>query len=120
MPYREQLLSRVGGPKRYPEPDWDAIGAVTEVWVPENGERVNVGWAVFQAPDRIAWLSICGPESYPYEMRKLVEEILARGAADGVPAEDAWADVLRRTLHTTPQDLYLRPFLADLGEIWNP
>lgn len=119
MPYKEQPFRHIAGPKRYPEPDWDAIATVATVWVPENGNPVTVGYLVRQDPDALAWLSHWGPDDYAYELRKLVEGIVRAGAASGTPPAEVWADVMARTMHKTPKDLYLPAFLADVRSEWS-
>lgn len=77
MPYREQPLTRVGGPAQYPEPDWDEIAKVTRGWVPDDE---TVGYAVLQGDERLAWLSAAGPESLGYDIRARIAGLLREGA----------------------------------------
>jgi hypothetical protein len=111
MPFREQPMDLVAAPLRYPEPDWEAIGTFTRVWVPDNE---TVGWAVVQGDDRIAWISGSPPESLGYVVRQIVSDLLREGVASGVPVRTTWSEILRRTLHTTPQEEYLPALLADV------
>lgn len=115
MPFRPQPMDFAAGPARYLAPDWDAIGEVARVWVPDDE---TVGFLIRQGDDRLAWLSAAGPDTLGYSIRLLVDGILrAARAEDAAPAE-VWAEVLDVTLHTTPQDLYLPAFLADLRHDW--
>lgn len=108
---RTQPLDWVGGPERYASPDWSAIGTVARVWVPD---AETVGWAVLQGDDRLAWLP-ASPGELGGPIRLLVEGLVQAGAAEGVSALDTWNEILRVTLHTTPEDLYLPAAIADLG-----
>ncbi|QOP65134.2 hypothetical protein SEA_PHIVES_6 [Arthrobacter phage Phives] len=103
-------------PARYPAPDWEAIGRVTKIWVPDDE---TVGWLVFQDPDRLAFLSSTGPEKLGYVVRELVRERMAYGAQHGIPATDLWDELLTRTLHTTPTEDFLPAILADVRSDWN-
>lgn len=102
-------------PARYPAPDWEAIGTVTRVWVPDDE---TVGWLVFQDPDRLAFLSEIGPDKLGYTIRELVRDLLAEGIRQGTPAREVWTEILRRTLHTTPTDELLPAFIADVRREW--
>ncbi|QOP65065.1 hypothetical protein PQE12_gp05 [Arthrobacter phage Adumb2043] len=103
-------------PARYPAPDWEAIGRVTKIWVPDDE---TVGWLVFQDPDRLAFLSDVGPDKLGYTIRELVRERMAYGAKNGIPAPDLWTEILTRTLHTTPTEDFLPAILADVRSDWN-
>ncbi|UYL87610.1 hypothetical protein SEA_VRESIDENCE_5 [Arthrobacter phage VResidence] len=102
-------------PKRYPAPDWEAIGTVARIWVPDDE---TVGWLVKQDPDRLAFLSDVGPDKLGYTIRELVREIMRHGAARGTPAAEVWAEIMTRTLHTTPTDEFLAAFIADVRREW--
>lgn len=115
MPFREQPLDFVAGPARYPAPDWEEIGTVARVWVPDN---LTVGWIVLQGEDRLAWLSAIGPDKLGYVIRERVQELMDDGAADGVPALQTWTEILRVTLHTTPTQEFLPALLADVRKEW--
>lgn len=117
MPYRSQPFERLGGPKRYDAPDWSEIGTIARVWVPDDE---TVGWAVLQGDARLAWISSSSPEELGYPIRLHVSELLRSGAAQNVPVLDTWNEILRTTLHTTPEDLYLPAFLADVQRAWEP
>lgn len=103
-------------PLRYPAPDWEAIGTVTKIWVPDDE---TVGWLVYQDPDRLAFLSDVGPDKLGYTIRELVRTRMAEAIADGVPARDLWNEILTRTLHTTPTEDFLPAILADVRSDWN-
>ena len=115
MPYREQPMTRVGGPAQYPEPDWDEIANVTRVWVPDDE---TVGWAVLQGEDRLAWLSASGPDALGYDIRNRISALMRNGAAAKIPALATWQEILATTLHTVPTDKYLPAFLADVRKEW--
>jgi hypothetical protein len=115
MPFREQPLNFVAGPDRYPAPDWEEIGMVSRVWVPDNE---TVGWIVLQGEERLAWLSNTGPDKLGYVIRERVDELMNEGAANKTPALDTWLEILRVTLHTTPTPEYLPAFLADVRAEW--
>jgi hypothetical protein len=117
MPYREQPMDLGAAPVRYPAPDWTEIGTWTRVWVPDDE---TVGWAIIQGDERIAWISGSDPESLGYVIRLQIDELLREGAKDGTPVPAAWAEILRRTLHTTPQQAYLPALLADIQAEWSP
>jgi len=102
-------------PKRYAAPDWEEIGTVTKLWVPDDE---TVGWLVWQDPDRLAFLSVANPEDLGYVVRELVRDLMISGARSGRPARDVWNDVLLRTLHTTPTEEFLPAFTADLRNEW--
>lgn len=116
MPFRESPMDFAVGPARYTAPDWQGIGKVAKVWVPDDE---LVGWAVWQDPDRLAWISASDPESLGYVIRLHVSDLLRDGAAQKVPPLDTWKMILDSTLHTTPEDLYLPAFLADIQRLWN-
>ncbi|QHB36587.1 hypothetical protein SEA_ADOLIN_5 [Arthrobacter phage Adolin] len=103
-------------PKRYPAPDWEAIGKVARIWVPDDE---TVGWLVRQDPDRLAFLSSVGPDKLGYPIRELVAAIMRDGAAKGTPADDVWTEILRRTLHTTPTEEFLPAIVADVRQEWS-
>lgn len=103
-------------PRRYPAPDWEAIGKVAKIWVPDDE---TVGWLVFQDPGRIAFLSNVGPDKLGYVIRELVRGLMAQGATRGTPAADVWDEILVRTLHTTPQDELLPALVADVRREWD-
>lgn len=102
-------------PKRYPAPDWEALGTVTRIWVPDDE---TVGWLVRQDPDRLAFLSDVGPDKLGYVIRELVRGLMAQGAARGTPAADLWTEILGRTLHTTPTEEFLPAIVADVRKEW--
>jgi hypothetical protein len=99
-------------PERYPAPDWEAIGKVARIWVPDDE---TVGWLVFQDPDRLAFLSDVGPEKLGYVIR----DRMTQGAKAHTPALDVWNEILTRTLHTTPTEDFLPAILADVRRDWN-
>lgn len=108
----EVSFAYVGGPARYPAPDWDAIGRVARVWVPD---AETVGWIVWQDPDRLAWISAAHSlSSLAAPVGDFVRTLVAEGATTGRPARAVWDDVLARTLHTTPTDEFLPAFTADV------
>jgi hypothetical protein len=102
-------------PKRYAAPDWDAIGTVARIWVPDDE---TVGWLVWQDPDRLAFLSEISPDKLGYVVRELVRDAMRLGAAQGKPAADVWGAILNQTLHTTPTDEFLPAILADVRKEW--
>ncbi|WVX87856.1 hypothetical protein SEA_BERRIE_5 [Arthrobacter phage Berrie] len=103
-------------PERYPAPDWEAIGKVARIWVPDDE---TVGWLVYQDPDRLAFLSSIGPEKLGYVIRELVRDRMAQGAKAHTPALDVWTEILGRTLHTTPTEDFLPAILADVRTDWS-
>lgn len=103
-------------PARYPAPDWEAIGRVTRIWVPDDE---TVGWLIFQDPDRLAFLSDVGPEKLGYVVRELVRDRMAQGVREGIPPADLWDELLARTLHTTPTEDFLPAILADVRTAWS-
>ncbi|WGH21078.1 hypothetical protein SEA_CASSIA_5 [Arthrobacter phage Cassia] len=103
-------------PARYPAPDWEEIGRVTRIWVPDDE---TVGWLVLQDPDRLAFLSDVGPEKLGYVVRELVRDRMAAGVREGIPAATLWDELLARTLHTTPTEDFLPAILADVRTAWS-
>ncbi|MGO4251233.1 hypothetical protein AB4Y81_03110 [Paenarthrobacter sp. TAF1] len=102
-------------PKRYPAPDWEAIGTVARIWVPDDE---TVGWLIYQDPDRLAFLSEIDAEKLGYVIRELVRGLMNDGAERGVPARELWDEILSRTLHTTPNDQFLPAIIADVRKEW--
>lgn len=102
-------------PKRYPAPDWDAIGTATRIWVPDDE---TVGWLVWQDPDKLAFLSVANPDDLGYTVREIVRDLMIAGVRDGRPARDVWNEALTRTLHTTPTEEFLPALTADLRNEW--
>jgi hypothetical protein len=117
VPTPLQPFDWIGGPKRYDAPDWTEIGTVTRVWVPDDE---TVGWVVLQGENRLAWLSASDPDSLGYAIRLHVDELTRSGAANGVPVLATWEEILRTTLHSTPEDLYLPAVMADIQRAWMP
>lgn len=111
MRSRVQPFDLAAGGACYDAPDWTEIGTVTRVWVPDDE---TVGWAVLQGDNRLAWISASSPEELGYPIRLHVDELTRSGAANAVPVPETWAEILRTTLHATPEDLYLPALLADL------
>jgi hypothetical protein len=105
----------VTGPDRYPEPDYEAIDTVSRVRVPDDE---TVGWVVLQGEDRLAWLSASGAEDLGFPIRLHVDGVLRQYAAQQRLARDAWAEILRLTLHTTPREEFLPAVPADIRAAW--
>lgn len=117
MPFRRQPMELVASPPRYPQPDWDGIGQVTRLWVPDDE---TVGWLIRQNDDRLAWLSASGPDDLGYHNRRNVGALLREGAPAGTPVGEVCTEALTNAFSTTPQDLYLPALLADIRKAWAP
>lgn len=112
MPNREQPTVLVASPRRYPSPDFEAIGTVTRVYVPDDG---TVGYAIWQDPDRIAWISGISQDHLGYGIKLHVGALLRDNAREEVPARTTWERLLLDTLHTPPRDEYLPALIGDLA-----
>lgn len=111
MPERYQPNDLAAAPVRYPEPDYEAVGRVTRVYVPDDG---TVGYALWQDPDRIAWISWVDADHLGYGIRLHVGALLRDNARAGVPARETWERLLLDTLHTPARDEFLPAVLADI------
>lgn len=115
MPYQPQPADAVYTAPRYPAPDWEAIGTVSRVYVPDDdGRDGTVGYLVRQGTDRLAFIAWVDPTHLGYGIRRHVARLLRDGAAAGVSVDATWALALADTLHTPPNDQYLPALLADI------
>ena len=111
MTYRPQPMDFVAGPLRYDYPDWDGIGKVSRLWVPDDE---TVGWLVRQNDDRLAWFSSSPPDSLGYHIRRDVDALLLEGRKAGRSVADVWDEARGYAFCTTPQDVYIPALMADI------
>jgi len=110
MPFREQPADRLGGPPRYPAPDWSENGIVARAYLASEG---TIGWIVRQGEDRLAYLSASRGGQLGEVVADLIGDYLRAAPGQGVPVLDAWRAVLAMTFHDPPQPDYLPAVLAD-------
>lgn len=118
MSYRDQLFELVAEPPRYPAVDWTEIGKVAELWIPEDGKRITVGWLVSQSTDRLAFVPAqkdITDDSVALAIQRDVENTMRVGALTSRPAPEVWDEVLGDWLHTMPRDEFLPALRADIG-----
>ena len=111
MTFRSQPMDFVAGPLRYDYPDWEGIGQVSRLWVPDDE---TVGWLLRQNDDRLAWFSSCNPDSLGYYIRLDVDALLLEGRRAGRSVADVWDEARSYAFSTTPQDVSIPSLMAEI------